>query len=60
MKYLDIFKDVLGTIECPIHHQQPEIIKDDDDELQIICCCPKFKKECLFLVHKIAGLMAKE
>jgi len=59
MEYLAVFKDLFGTIECPIHSQKPEIIKDDDGELVVSTCCPKFKKECLFLISKIVALMAK-
>ena len=60
MKYLSIFKDLFGTVVCPVHHKEPIIFKDDEDELQVTCCCSKFKKECLFLIHKIAGELAKE
>jgi hypothetical protein len=59
MKYLSIFKDVLGSIECPEHRQKPEIIKDESHELLFECCCPEFKKECVYLVNKIASLMAE-
>ena len=60
MKYLAIFKELLGTLECPVHHQKPEIVEGDNGELQINCCCPKFKKECLFIVNKIVTLTAKK
>ena len=60
MKNLDLFKDFFGSIECQEHRQKPIILGDEGDELQIATCCPKFKRQCLHLIHKIAGLMVED
>ncbi|HVS93337.1 MAG TPA: hypothetical protein VHE59_14965 [Mucilaginibacter sp.] len=59
MKYLSVFKDLFGAIECPVHHKTPDIIKDADGELQLKCCCTEFRKECMFLIEKALSVMAK-
>ena len=60
MKYLSIFQDVLDSIECPEHHKKPVFIRDNDNELQLSCCCYKFKRQCVYLVNKIAMLVSDE
>jgi hypothetical protein len=60
MKPLSVLMELLESIECPIHHQKPEIIKDNDGGLKMTCCCPKFYNECVFLINKISVLLSKE
>lgn len=59
MKHLTVLKDLLESIECPEHHKRPEVINEGDG-IKITCCCPKFYNECIFLIHKISLLLAKE
>jgi hypothetical protein len=60
MKYLSIFKDLFGSLECPIHHKNPEIIENPEGDLLVKCCCPKFHKECMFLIQKIFSMMSEK
>ncbi|HWD88352.1 MAG TPA: hypothetical protein VG367_09515 [Mucilaginibacter sp.] len=46
--------NAIRSLKCPKHHEQPKVTLTENQELRLETCCPDFKKQCLYLVKKLA------